>query len=907
MVRVFDFEERDTNPGEVPQYWYRAQDTKESPRPDFPSWNRAELFYSENPSPFVKRGSGSVRLPTQGGSTSLLLGKGVLPVFAEADYVVHTSVRTDHITYARAGVVARLLDSSGKFIPGTQATSRLIVSEGTWTNLSVELTSDSPGAAYIQIELVLLQPKTQASSAGATPVSYSITNEDRDGGAYFDDVSILQLPRVELSTDSPANITALPATPRLKTLVRDMAGERLRQSIEVLDASGTVIDRTSSALSGGASQQTWQPNLPRLGWYRARLALSNDAGVNVGGSVVDFLWVPGSTGNPGGTQRLTPFNAERSRLGLTLASLSEQERAVLPQAARAAGVGTLTLPAWTTALTPDNARGHADALQAIVSRLIADGISPTVTLGPVPAGITTGGRFDAGDAWPVLAGDRKEWLRFAEDIFDRLGPRVPTWQVGRTTDDRAFWRAWDSELTHLQSDLDGYIPGSAIAVPASIHHAWDPALLAHLRSSVQIVARVPSSTSAPTLRQAMTNWRPVAAISRGNASLRLALEPADLNTFGATASAEQLTRQMVEAWLIMGDSTDPSAPGASLTLSQPWTLPERRRPQIRPSPALGAWIATSQRLSGRRVVGEFPIAQGVRCLILAPLDSSTEERPGALVLWNESAPPEQARFEGAVGRGPVQLVDIFGNTTPLPLVKTVNGALVARVPLTSSPIFIEGIDVPLVRFLSTVRVEPPFLDATGEVLERSIILTNPWPASITGTVSIVEPGGYGRGPKDRSWRITPRSSPFNIPPGRSATIPFTCAFSPTEEAGDKPFLLALDVTADAPYGLIETTRQIEVGLKQYSLELRASGAGNDAIIEAIVTNNSRQTMTLELTALAPGQPRTRAVITNLAPGRQVTRRFSYVNLREALATQRVIVSLTDTESTLRLNRSVQVP
>ncbi len=97
--------------------------------------------------------------------------------------------------------------------------------------------------------------------------------------------------------------------------------------------------------------------------------------------------------------------------------------------------------------------------------------------------------------------------------------------------------------------------------------------------------------------------------------------------------------------------------------------------------------------------------------------------------------------------------------------------------------FIEGVDVPLVRFLAAVRIDPPFLEATGEVLDRTIILTNPWPASISGSVSIVEPGGYVQGPKDRSWRIVPRSSPFSIPPGKTAQIPFTVSFSPTEEAG----------------------------------------------------------------------------------------------------------------------------
>ena len=31
VVRIFDFEERQTNPGEVPEHWFRSQDARERP------------------------------------------------------------------------------------------------------------------------------------------------------------------------------------------------------------------------------------------------------------------------------------------------------------------------------------------------------------------------------------------------------------------------------------------------------------------------------------------------------------------------------------------------------------------------------------------------------------------------------------------------------------------------------------------------------------------------------------------------------------------------------------------------------------------------------------------------------------------------------------------------------------
>ncbi|MBZ0171017.1 MAG: hypothetical protein K8E66_01420, partial [Phycisphaerales bacterium] len=91
ITRRFDFEERDTNPGKLPRFWIRAQhDPPSRVRPGFPLWNQGHLDYDVSAS-----GAGSVRLPTRGGSASLLLDPGVVTVFPDADYVVTARVRTE--------------------------------------------------------------------------------------------------------------------------------------------------------------------------------------------------------------------------------------------------------------------------------------------------------------------------------------------------------------------------------------------------------------------------------------------------------------------------------------------------------------------------------------------------------------------------------------------------------------------------------------------------------------------------------------------------------------------------------------------------------------------------------------------------------------------------------------------
>ncbi|MFY7895135.1 MAG: hypothetical protein ACOVP8_02795, partial [Phycisphaerales bacterium] len=110
LARIFDFEEQQTNPGEVPQFWFRNQDAAQRPRPGFPGWNRAELVYNAT---LAHQGEGFVSLPTQGGSTSLLLESGVLPVFADTDYRIFAHIRTANLRDARAAIIARFIDAQG--------------------------------------------------------------------------------------------------------------------------------------------------------------------------------------------------------------------------------------------------------------------------------------------------------------------------------------------------------------------------------------------------------------------------------------------------------------------------------------------------------------------------------------------------------------------------------------------------------------------------------------------------------------------------------------------------------------------------------------------------------------------------------------------------------------------------
>ena len=103
---------------------------------------------------------------------------------------------------------------------------------------------------------------------------------------------------------------------------------------------------------------------------------------------------------------------------------------------------------------------------------------------------------------------------------------------------------------------------------------------------------------------------------------------------------------------------------------------------------------------------------GLRCFILSPVSENSLGR-GALVAWNEGAAEGDAVLHAYLGPGPVRVVDLYGNSTDAPLRASgadggEPGSETARrpevaVPIGAEPVFIEGIDPMLTRFLASVR------------------------------------------------------------------------------------------------------------------------------------------------------------------------------------------------------------
>ena len=181
------------------------------------------------------------------------------------------------LPHARGRIGAYFVDIDHRPIPGTETYSELYAAgqrdEG-WKKLSVNLTASDRKAAFLVIEVGLLQPMQYATR---TLGSGTLFAQDIHGTAWFDDVSVSQVPQVALSTGRPGNIFRPGDKLMLQVLVNDRFTDDLAAQLVVRDAGGKTVYQRSGALDMnraktlGPGQKRMSLVLPELapGWYEA--------------------------------------------------------------------------------------------------------------------------------------------------------------------------------------------------------------------------------------------------------------------------------------------------------------------------------------------------------------------------------------------------------------------------------------------------------------------------------------------------------------------------------------------------------------------------------------------------------------------------------------------------------------
>ena len=893
VTRAFGFEERDTNPLPVPRGWYRAQHDPNVPRdrPGFPIWNRAVLDYQ---SPAYS-GIGSVQLPTDGGSTSLILRYGELSIFPSADYVISARVHTEGLVHARARLVATFIDKDGNELPDSQVSSDLVRSENGWTLLSVLLEGTEPEAAFIRLELELLQPEHQPRTR--LTQDFTVWEQDFNGAAWFDDVIIAQIPMITLSAGATGNIAASHQPPTLDIHVRDLTGEALKTTVVVQDSTGTVIDSTSYEHGTARLKQSWTPDIQGFGWYNATLSVTSN-GILVGRRNLDFAWAP------------PPHDPLPGAFRLGTTSTNPKLINAIPDIARSANVSGVDLPLWDSTTRTDAAT--PSPILKTIDTLVRAGLDVSLSIDEVPMDLADAAALDP-DAVHELIVDHPPILMPAlGPILDRYGQVVERWRLGQSdTLERADILA--PRLESALNTLDPYIPGAVIAVPWAPDRTFEPELII---GSTALTVRAESAYSDRFFEDLVTSWNN-ARTEAGNPkesalAIRIPTSQSDTSPRTARDRAANLARRAVSAWWALASNTqDPRA--ARVTLDDPFRIEPGKRGRITPAPELVVWRTLTDTLGSRIPIASIDLMDGVRALLCSPPAGSTAPSDAALIIWRDQPTDEPTPLRIPLSMNPVRAIDIFGNTTNVPITRTTDLQLPAHeIEIKREPTIILDVNPELVATLGSLSFSPDTLDATSGIHTHDLILDNPYPFRIRGKIYIVEPGGYTNQddqPIDRSWEINPRVVRFVLDPGESLEQPINIAYSTAQIAGPKPLVFDVELSADQDYPLIRVPKTIDLDSELLELDLNVTRQHADngdlyTVVDAQVLNRATEPVLIDVSAVAPRQPRQGSTINALEPQASAKREFLFKDLKSG---DRVVVSARVEARNITLNKELIIP
>ncbi len=777
----------------------------------------------------------------------------------DSHYRVAARIRPDRLRSARAYLSAFLLDANGQRIEGSEIKSPLIGGEADseWQPVTLDIPGDLDGAYAIGLTAWAVQREVWWDGPEKPR---HIDHKDVTGGAWFDDVLVYRLPNVVLTTSAAerGNLFSASETPVLLVKVGDANRHELVARLTVHDAAGGEIYSEPIEVTRDAGPPLHRravPNLPP-GVYTAQLEVQMSPGTLVHRQVVFAK----STAAPG------PRERQQNRYGVILEPDSAMGWKAASALVSALGIRYVKI---------ELERGHFDAPaqrqerhQNLLSELRAANVSVTGTLvnsGPPPPGTApAAGKSSVVD---LLSTSAETWRPFLAQTVTRYESLLDYWQIGRDGDTAvAGDPRLDTVLAALRGEMAKLTLRPVMVAPASAHHE-------------------PQNGTADIL----------------SVSLPVDIQPGDLphyldTSFGGlgyrevwavieTAPAERYRRlpYLADAAKRLIYAHHSSA--TRLFVRQPWRVRSTEGPGgVEPAELYLVYRTVIDMLDDADFAGPVDLGEGVTAFLFDRHEQAT------LVVWDDSAPLQGTEHE-LYAYGARQSTDLWGNRTT---VEATDGS--QRVTLSPLPVFLEGGQSWLVAFRQGMRFDPELLPSESSFHEQALVLTNPRNDPMSGSIRLQAPDG---------WQIRPARFNFAVQPGATVSRPIRIQPAPREPAGRKTVSAEVTLDAEQMYRF-EVQLPLKLDLVDMEVWVDVALDASTLIIRHGVTNRSKDVVTLESFADAPGRKRQNLHIIGLQP-RQTVIKSHYFRDAQSLSGKQVRVGLKQVKGPRAHNLSVSVP
>ncbi|HSV15420.1 MAG TPA: NEW3 domain-containing protein [Tepidisphaeraceae bacterium] len=860
VLRTFDFEERQLgNDEDLPMHWDKVDG------PDLPHYVTGRLSTDRH-----RSGQYSFRMDLNGGSCVYRYDPGQIRVQRNAHYRVEGYCQTTALPNARARLTAYFTDLDHHPIASTVRHSELYAfhtsdtpgatdDEADWHPLHVELASDDPNAAYLVVEMSLLQPNMFSNSSLG---QRSLFVQDIHGTAWFDDITISQVPQITISTDRPGNIFRRGEPLKLSVLVNDRFTDDLAAQLIVRDALGKSIFQRTGALDMSAAE-TLGPGQKRMslllpdvppGWYQASLVMSSH-GVFVGEQALNLVLLADTA----------PPIMPDPRFGVIATDLPFEGWSELPQILPFLSAGRVKLAVWSGA--GDVQQMDSAAFDHLLESLQELGITPTACLISPPPKLVE--RLN-GKTWlQLLKAPPEEWETQLAYLVSRHATHLDRWQLGADGSDefvtnrdmrRVYSLVYQQFARLVQKpdlampwpawyDLDGELPATvALSVPPSVLPAQLPLYMQDIKN-------------------------------HDGHNLSLTLQLLDRAQYGREMQIRDLAERVVYAL---------AADAKRIDLPLPFTVRQQNEALVKdPQELLIIMRTLITTLGGSTFRGKVPIADNIEAFLF------DKNGQGILVLWDKGNDAGDRQLALNLGDRPLRM-DLWGNVTPL-LHNGQGDSMRVKMNLGPMPIILIDIDGQIAQLRASVAFDQPLIESSFEPHLRHVRFNNPYHQAIGGTFKLRAPAG---------WTLNPPTFSFTLNPGETFNREVTIEFPYNSYAGAKTINAEFNVQAERN-STFTVPLTLTLGLSDVGMQSLALRDGKDVVVQQMITNYGEKPINYTAFAVYPGQARQERLVTNLGPGRTTMKKYRLTNVTIAKGAK-VRAGVKELDGTRILNEEIEI-
>jgi hypothetical protein len=864
ILHLFDFEERvHGNDEDQPMNWQKVTGD------EFPDYVKGRLTSDQH-----RSGSYSFRMDLDGGNCKYRYKPGLLKVRPGTHYRLEGYCKTTVMRYARARLTAYFIDQDLHPLTATVAHSELYSGNGSedeWHLMAVELTADQDHAAFLVIEMELLQPSQYATS---TLGRHALFLQDIHGTAWFDDVSVTQVPQVILKTDRPGNIFRQGDPLKLNVAVNDRETNDLTVQLLVNDAEDRRVYQHTGAIDMslakvlGPGMRELSLDLPSVspGWYRASLVMMSH-GTYVGQETVAWILLPDD-----GT-----LAAPDPRFGVVANNLPFDDWDDLPKLLPLLAVGRVKLPVWNS--HGDIQQLDADKFDLLLQAMQLEDIAPTGCLVCLPPKLA---ETSGGSNWvQLLSMSPDSWGNPLSFMISRHANRIDRWQLGADDSDQfAVSAQMRIVYAKVYSQFTNLIDKPELAMPCPLEYELpNPA-------PPSLLLSVPTSILPAEIPLYLQDFH-----GRDILGTCLSLSTLDHDRYNRLTAFRDLAQRVVYALASDVPRIDLALPITSRQQGDEWVSEPQELAMVERT-LLSA-------LSGAQFRGKLPLANDIDAFLFE------RNHHGIVVMWNRNDSAEPQTLSVNLGEHLVQM-DLWGNSTSLlqPSLPQDEDEeynhhrappSVVQLKVGKMPIIISGVDTDMGRLRVSLAFDQPLIESSFQTHTRHIKFTNPYNQPIGGTLKLHAPPG---------WNFNPPSFTFTLNPGENFDREVAIEFPYNSVAGPQPVTADFKVQADRQLVFSEPLT-LTLGLSDVGTQCMAYRDRGDVMVQQMITNYGEHAISYSTFAAYPGRPRIERLVNSLAPGQTVIKKYRFVNVPGGKSSH-IKVGMKEVDGTRILNDEVEI-